>query len=162
VSLLKRGEVWYFTKRINGQRFRVSTGFADRKSAERRAAEIEVDIRSGIHGWKSTMPSFAEWWAVYRKTYTPQKSARNRDAQIVAHFLPHFGAVPLDEITKSDLVRYLNHRRTQMTVRSPRAPFAANAGCCRPSSSVPSRTATTSATRSAASSADGTSRARAF
>ena len=115
MALLKRGEVWYFTKRINGQRFRVSTGFADRKSAERRAAEIEVDIRSGIHGWKSTMPSFAEWWAVYRKTYTPQKSARNRDAQIVAHFLPHFGAVPLDEITKSDIVRYLNHRRTQMT-----------------------------------------------
>jgi hypothetical protein len=25
---------------------------------------------------------------VYRKTYTPLKSARNRDAQIVAHFLP--------------------------------------------------------------------------
>lgn len=89
MALLKRGEVWYFTKRINGQRFRVSTGFADRKSAERRAAEIEVDIRSGIHGWKSTMPSFAEWWAVYRRTYTPQKSARNRDAQIVADFLPH-------------------------------------------------------------------------
>jgi len=115
MALVKRGEVWYFTKRINGQRFHVSAGFADRKSAERRAAEIEVDIRSGIHGWKSTMPSFAEWWAVYRKTYTPQKSARNRDAQIVAHFLPHFGAVPLDEITKSDIVRYLNNRRTQMT-----------------------------------------------
>ncbi|MGE3510901.1 MAG: hypothetical protein AB7N65_18675 [Vicinamibacterales bacterium] len=53
MALVKRGEVWYFTKRINGQRFRASTGFADRKSAERRAAEIEVDIRSGIHGWKS-------------------------------------------------------------------------------------------------------------
>jgi integrase len=52
---------------------------------------------------------------VYRKTYTPQKSARNRDAQIVAHFLPHVGARPLDEITKSDIVRYLNLRRTHMT-----------------------------------------------
>ena len=49
------------------------------------------------------------------QTYTPLKSARNRDAQIVAHFLPHFGARPLDEITKSDIVRYLNLRRTQMT-----------------------------------------------
>ena len=69
----------------------------------------------GVHGWKSTIPSFAEWWAVYRRTYTPLKSARNRDAQIVAHFLPHFGAKPLDETTKSDIVRYLNLRRTEMT-----------------------------------------------
>jgi integrase len=115
MGLEKRGEIWYFTRRINGQRYRESTGFADKKSAERRAVEIEHDIRAGIHGWKSTIPSFAEWWAVYRKTYTPLKSARNRDAQIVAHFLPHFGARRLDEITKSDIVRYLNMRRTQMT-----------------------------------------------
>jgi len=115
MGLEKRGEIWYFTKRINGQRFRESTGFADKKSAERRAVEIEHDIRAGVHGWKSTIPSFAEWWAVYHKTYTPLKSARNRDAQIVAHFLPHFGAKRLDEITKSDIVRYLNLRRTQMT-----------------------------------------------
>ena len=115
MGLEKRGEIWYFTKRINGQRFRESTGFADRKSAERRAVEIEHDIRPGIHGWKSTIPSFAEWWAVYHKTYTPLKTTRNRDAQIVAHFLPHFGAKRLDEITKSDIIRYLNLRRTQMT-----------------------------------------------
>jgi len=107
----RSGEIWYFTKRINGQRFRESTGFADRKSAARRAVEIEHDIRAGIHGWKSTIPSFSEWWTVYRKTYTPQKSSRNRDVQIVAHFLPQFGARPLDEITKSDIVCYLNDPR---------------------------------------------------
>ena len=115
MALVKRGGVWYLRKMINGQVYRESTGFADKKAAERRANEIELDIRAGVHGWKSTIPSFAEWWAVYRKTYTPLKSARNRDAQIVAHFLPHFGARPLDEITKSDIVRYLNLRRTQMT-----------------------------------------------
>ncbi len=115
MALVKRGGVWYLRKMINGQVYRESTGFADRKAAERRANEIELDIRAGVHGWKSTIPSFAEWWAVYRKTYTPLKSARNRDVQIVAHFLPHFGARPLDEITKSDIVRYLNLRRTQMT-----------------------------------------------
>ena len=144
MALRKRGGIWYFRKTINGQLFRESTGFADKKSAERRAYEIELDIRAGIHGWKSTIPSFAEWWAVYRKTYTPLKSARNRDAQIVAHFLPHFGAKRLDEITKSDIVRYLNLRRTQMTgnpghkkrrlVR--RARFGASAGCCSRSSSA--------------------------
>src|SRR3954453_5338208 len=51
---------------INGQLFRESTGFADKKSAERRASEIEHDIRAAIEGWKSTIPSFADWWAVYR------------------------------------------------------------------------------------------------
>src|SRR5690349_22789293 len=115
MALRKRGGIWYFRKTINGQLFRESTGFADKRSAERRASEIEHDIRAGIHGWKSTIPSFAEWWDVYRKTYTPLKSAKNRDAQIVAHFLPRFGAKRLDEITKSDIVGYLNLRRTQMT-----------------------------------------------
>lgn len=115
MGLMRRGDLWYFKKMINGRRFVVSTGFADRKSAERRASDIEHEIRAGIHGWKSTIPSFAEWWAIYRKTYTPLKSARNRDAQIVAHFLPHFGARRLDEITKSDIVRYLNFRRAQKT-----------------------------------------------
>src|SRR5712691_7533866 len=115
MALVKRGGVWYLRAMINGQVYRESTGFADKKAAERRANEIELDIRAGVHGWKSTIPSFAEWWAVYRETYTPLKSAKNRDAQIVAHFLPDFGAKRLDEITKSDIVRYLNLRRTQMT-----------------------------------------------
>jgi len=119
MGLTKRADTWYFVKRINGQRFRVSTGFADKKSAERRAVEIEHDIRSGILGWKSTIPSFAEWWAVYRATYSPTKSSKNRDAQIVAHFLPLLGGKRLDTITKSDVVRYMNIRRTQLTA-SPR------------------------------------------
>jgi integrase len=115
MGLTKRGDTWYFVKRINRQRFRVSTGFADKKSAERRAVEIEHDIRSGILGWKITIPSFAEWWTVYSATYTPTKSSKNRDTQIVAHFLPLLGAKRLDTITKSDVVRYMNIRRTQLT-----------------------------------------------
>ena len=87
MALRKRGGIWYFRKMINGRLFRESTGFADRKAAERRANEIELDIRAGVHGWKSTIPSFAEWWDVYRKTYTPLKSAGNRDAQIVVVLL---------------------------------------------------------------------------
>ena len=62
MALRKRGGIWYFRKMINGRLFRESTGFADRKAAERRANEIELDIRAGVHGWKSTIPSFAEWW----------------------------------------------------------------------------------------------------
>jgi hypothetical protein len=50
MALVKRGGVWYFRKMINGQLFRESTGFADRKAAERRANEIELDIRARVHG----------------------------------------------------------------------------------------------------------------
>ena len=143
MGLEKRGEIWYFTKRINGQRFRESTGFADKKSAERRAVEIEHEIRAGVHGWKSTIPSFAEWWAVYRETYTPLKSARNRDAQIVAHFerakddghdfrnpfrgikrgkdKPRTRVLTLDE---ESLLREALHSRFQRFVR-----FALGTGC---------------------------------
>jgi site-specific recombinase XerC len=52
MGLRNRGEIWYFMKRINGQRFRESTGLADLKSAEGRAVEIEHDIRAGMHGWQ--------------------------------------------------------------------------------------------------------------
>jgi integrase len=89
--------------------------FADKKSAERRAVEVEHDIRSGILGWQSTIPSFAEWWTVYRATYTPTKSSKNRDTQIVAHFLPLLGAKRLGTITKPVVVRSMNIRRTQPT-----------------------------------------------
>jgi hypothetical protein len=113
MALVKRGGVWYLRKMINGQVYRESTGFADKKAAERRANEIELDIRAGVHGWKSTIPSFAEWWAVYRKTYTPLKSARNRDAQIVAHSC-RIRREAADRSPSRDIVRYLN-LRPQMT-----------------------------------------------
>ncbi len=115
MGLMKRGDLWYLKKMIDGRRYVLATGFADRKSAGRRASEIEHDIRAGLLGWRSTLPTFAEWWAIYKKTYTAMKSSRNRDEQIVAHFLPHFGARPIDQITKSDVIRYLNFRRTQKT-----------------------------------------------
>ena len=36
----------YFRKMINGRLFRESTGFADRKAAERRANEIELHLQA--------------------------------------------------------------------------------------------------------------------
>jgi len=57
MALRKRGGIWYFRKMINGRLFRESTGFADRQAAERRANEIELDIRADARGWKSTITS---------------------------------------------------------------------------------------------------------
>jgi integrase len=115
MSLMKRGEVWYFKKMINGRRFRRSTRLGDRKLAELCAADLEHEIRSQLRTGESKLPSFATWWGIYMKTYTPLKSSKVRDLTIVAHFVPHFGARPLDTITRSDIVWYLSFRRTQMT-----------------------------------------------
>jgi hypothetical protein len=79
--------ILHFVKRINGRRYRVSTGFADPKSAERRVSEIEYEIRAGILGWRSTVATFADWWKVYRKTYMAMKACPRCDDDMVAHFL---------------------------------------------------------------------------
>ena len=56
MGLMKRGDLWYFKKMIDGRRYVAATGFADRKSAERRACEIEHDIRAGILGGRGSRP----------------------------------------------------------------------------------------------------------
>ena len=42
MALRKRGGIWYFRKTINGQLFRESTGFADKKSAD---FAVDVSVR---------------------------------------------------------------------------------------------------------------------
>jgi integrase len=112
---MKRGNRWYFKKRINGQRFVISTGLTERAWAEQRAIDIERDIRSRFFGQVKMVPRFSEWWAIYHATYTPMKSSSKRDAQMVAAFRRHFDARRIDEITKSDVVRYLTMRATHLT-----------------------------------------------
>ena len=116
MALMKRGERLVPPKMINGQRVsrvdRVRRQEVGRTTRQRRSSSTSAPACTG---GRARSRASLNGGPMYKKTYTPLKSARNRDAQIVAHFLPHFGAKPLDEITKSDIVRYLNLRRTQMT-----------------------------------------------
>jgi integrase len=117
VALIKRGGVWYFKKKILGELYRLSTGFPvatqrTKDAAAHRASELETEIRSGKHGWTKTVPTLGGWWTLYEKTYSSQKAAPERDRQIMAHALPFFGpSTPLDQIKKTDCLRYLNKRR---------------------------------------------------
>jgi hypothetical protein len=47
---------------IDGRRYERNTGFSDLKAARRRAAEIEVELRSGALGWTTNCPTCADWW----------------------------------------------------------------------------------------------------
>jgi integrase len=117
VALKQRGGVWWFVKKIKGHRYRKSTEIpigtkAQREAAERRASEIELQIRSGEFGWTKDVPTLGEWWATYEETYTSRKGAPERDRQVMTHALAFFGADrPIDEIKKSDCLKYLAARR---------------------------------------------------
>ena len=117
LKLKKRGNVWYAAGEIKGRLYRLSTGIpvgtrAQKEAAERRVGEIDLSIRSGEFGWSKHVPTFGDWWTLYEKTYSSQKSAPERDRQVMKHALLFFGATTrLDEIKKTDCLRYMNKRR---------------------------------------------------
>lgn len=120
MALIARYGIWYLRKKIGGKRRRISTGFPvgtkqSKESAKRRAAEIETEIRSGVHGWTKETPTVKTYWLkTYRPTYTEQKAAPQRDDQVMAHALPIFGDTPLHQVKKSDCERYLAVRRKSL------------------------------------------------
>ena len=87
-NLFRRTGIWVFRMKKGGKDWRVSTGFKDRKTAMRRAAEIEVQIRSGLHGWTRNVVAFGPWSATYLERYTPRKRDGRRDGQILATCCP--------------------------------------------------------------------------
>lgn len=121
MGLKARGGVWYFAKKIRGKLRRISTGFpvatkTSKDAAKRRATEIELEIRSGVHGWSKEIPTIRDYWTeTYRPTYTMRKRAPHRDDQVMAHALPVLGSFRLDEIKKSDCEKYLNARRQSLS-----------------------------------------------
>lgn len=125
MRLKVRNGIWYVVGKIKRRRYRLSTGFPVRDkqtktAALRRAAELELEIRSGRYGWKPTVPTVKVYWTkTYRPTYTIQKRAPQRDDQVMMHFLPALGDRPLDQIRKSDCEGYLNRRR-KATSANPR------------------------------------------
>jgi integrase len=124
VSLSPRGGVWQWEQVIDGRQHRRSTkvpvgGKAERALAERRAGEFANAVRMGNFGYvKPKVPTVREWWERYAVTYLVLKGERTqtRDRSMMGrHALPYFGDTPLDQVTKSDCVGYMNARRAAYT-----------------------------------------------
>lgn len=109
-NLVRRGRIWYLRVQVNKRAVLKSTGFADYKSAKRRAGEIMTALLAGKAGWRGPAPTVAEWWEVYEKTYSRQKRAPRRDRQIIAPYLRAVGGRALDAINRADCVGYVNAR----------------------------------------------------
>lgn len=121
MQLIIRNSVYYAKGKINGILHRVSTEFRvggrdAEKAAKRRMAEIEVEIRSGKHGWIKPSLTVAEWWKTYSATSSKQKAptTQRRDAGTMAIFLPKIGGLTLAAVKKSDCLRYLEDRRAML------------------------------------------------
>jgi integrase len=125
MALIDRNGVWYFRKQIGKRLYRESTGYpvgtkVSRENALRKAAEIEVAIRAGRHGYTKAAPTVKTYWEkTYEPTYTQQKRAGRLDRQMMAHALPHLGAIQIDAVTPSMAEAYLQMRR-QATAANPR------------------------------------------
>jgi hypothetical protein len=68
-NLFRRGDIWWWRKRIDGRVCRRSTGFKDLKAAERRATELDVEARKEFLGWtRRRVPTFGDWVRTYLLT----------------------------------------------------------------------------------------------
>ena len=122
MQLIERNGVYYARGKINGVRYRVSTKFrvsgkAAKSAAQRRMAEIEVEIRGGERGWTTKCPTVSEWWDTYRTTTLRQTAptTQRRYTEIATRsLLPMLGTLRLDAVKKADCLRYLETRRAAL------------------------------------------------
>jgi integrase len=115
-NLEVRGGVWYYRAMINGKLHRRSTGFkagtrVNLSAAQRRASEIEHEIRSGALGWvKPAVPLFQVWVEHFLKSYHPD---RYTERVLMRRPLRRWADRPLDTIAQSEIRAYLNERQSQ-------------------------------------------------
>jgi integrase len=81
------------------------------KLAQRRASEIENEIRSGILGWaKPEVPLFHVWAEHFLTAYHP---GRRTERLLMNRLMQRWADRPLNTIFESDIRAYLNARRAE-------------------------------------------------
>lgn len=109
-NLEKRGDIWYFRAVIGGKLYRRSTEFHDLKSAQRRAADFERDIRAGIVWGEKPIPIFRTWAEKCLGIITAGKRQPERDVYSVQHGIDRWGDQKLDAIKPTDCAGYITWR----------------------------------------------------
>ena len=109
-NLEKRGDVYYFRAVIGGKLYRRSTEFHDLKSAQRRAAEFERDIRAGIIWGEKPVPVFRTWAAKCLEIITSGKADPDRDIQCAHYGIDTWGDTRMNEIRPTDCAGYITTR----------------------------------------------------
>lgn len=113
-NMMKRGEVYYVRKGVNGRDKWVSTRKRTLKAAIKKAHEIHVKLDNNEDTPKVRVLTFREWWKEYLTDYMPKKAEetiKNQTSLIEGRPMEFFGKLRLDSITKKDCVRYMTKRR---------------------------------------------------
>jgi integrase len=111
-----RNGIYYYRAMIDGRLHRKSTGFKagtrdNLKSAQRRASEIEAEIRKGNLGWtKPEVPLFHLWAEHYLNAFHP---GRRIERILLTRPKLRWQDRPIDTIMESEIRAYLNARKTE-------------------------------------------------
>lgn len=118
-NLEVRGKTFYFRKKIKGEVHRISTGFKvggrrAQELAQRRAVEIENEIRAEARGYvKKDAPFFPTWASEFIAAYYPDKDdAYNTEAQLLIRPSVRWKERRLDTITRTDIELYFRERES--------------------------------------------------
>ncbi len=119
MSVYKRGDKWYFTKTINGVRYRGAFKTARTKAqAEEAYLKALNQIHEGTYGTgrrSKTLKEFVE--QVYVPWAKNNKRSWKSDLSMLKPLLNSFGKKPLSQISPFDIERYKIKRRDSVTTR---------------------------------------------
>lgn len=114
-NLVLREGIYYVRAKFRSKAVWRTTGYGEGalKSAIARRDEIMVQLRKGIDEDADKpveVPTFREWVATYKATFSPDKRAPWRDEQILATLPKDWLPLKLDEFTPSKVKQHLNTR----------------------------------------------------
>ena len=111
--------IYYAKRMVNGKVIWRSTGQTARGKAWTRANQLLGEMDDIKAGKRKAIPTLSEWWTRYRAAKRKAPTTWKRDDQIMTqHWLPQFGRLDLNEISRSQVERQMNWRRKKGAAES--------------------------------------------
>jgi len=120
-----KGQPWWVF--ITHNKKRTSRQIGDRAAAETVASKIRAKLQLGEFGFdeeKKSIPLFKDFAQGFMETYSPMnhKESTTESYQQVLdrHLLPYFGDMPLNEITRKDIKKFIGEKQRQRVSKGKR------------------------------------------
>ena len=112
----KRGGIWYYGVKVNGQWVRRSSRSSSAQVAIRLQDEDRLKVAAGmpLDGEATPEGTFAEFATRYLEWKQGNGRDTDREEDAVAHFTPLFGGKPLPAVSRQDVDEYITARRQKV------------------------------------------------
>lgn len=112
----KDSDQWWMSFSHKGERYRLSTGTANRKLAERIYAKVRTEIETGAYfpqmpEHHKTVAELLEKYFVEHSALNKKPRAHQRDRSLKAHLVKAFGHLTLVDVTPAAIAAYKTARR---------------------------------------------------